>query len=247
MLSNSQSKYINSLSIPKFRAANQHFIVEGAKIGKEWLNSTQKIQYIIALTDWIIENETLIQLHPEAQVVEIDAISLKKISQLQTPNQVLLVVAYPPKIELPQQDSWMIALDGIRDPGNMGTIMRIADWYGIQHILCSGDCVDVYNTKVVQAAMGAHLRVNTHLVSLKETLETSQLTSYAATLNGENIYQIPCSSSGGIIVIGNEAFGISPEVIETCNHKVTIPRIGGAESLNAAISTGIFCALLIGS
>lgn len=140
---------------------------------------------------------------------------------------------------------WILALDGIQDPGNMGTIIRVADWFGIGHIAVAPTCVDVYNPKVVQAAMGGHLRVAIHTADLTTLIQNSRMPVLAAALDGESIYTLN-KPEYGILVIGNESKGISAEIMNLATHKITIPRIGGAESLNAAVSAGIICAELVG-
>jgi TrmH family RNA methyltransferase len=144
---------------------------------------------------------------------------------------------------IPKETGWIIALDTIQDPGNMGTILRIADWFGINTIICSPQCVDIYNHKVIQSGMGAHLRVAVEYKELDTFFKTNQLPVYAALLNGENLFQVK-SKQAGIILIGNESKGIAPELLPFANYPITIPRIGGAESLNAGVATGIIAAYL---
>lgn len=245
MLSKAQSKHIRSLTHQKFRNEHQQFIAEGAKIAGEWLSSKHKILRVIATIQWINENRLQIAAHPEAEVVEVTEQELTSITALQTPNNVLLVVAYPAAQTLPvAANKWYMALDNIQDPGNMGTLLRIADWYGIGHVLCNDQCVDVYNPKVVQSAMGAHTRVVVHYTDLPVAISQLHMPVYAAVLGGTNVYE--CSrSESGVLVIGNESKGISEAVTALATHCVTIPRKGGAESLNAAVSAGILCALLL--
>jgi TrmH family RNA methyltransferase len=246
MLSKAQNKYIRSLSQQKYRKEYNVFIAEGDKIAREWLASDARIKTIAALGKWITDNGKLIEQHPEAEVLMVNEDELNAISTLSTPNMVLLVVERT-EVQLPDSvTGWCIALDNIQDPGNMGTIIRIADWYGIGHIFCSQGCVDAYNPKVVQAGMGGHLRVQVHTTDLATTLPALYLPVYAALLDGGNIYKAP-KTGKGIIAIGNESAGLSPEIASLATHKIMIPRIGSAESLNAAVSTGIICALLIGN
>jgi TrmH family RNA methyltransferase len=133
-----------------------------------------------------------------------------------------------------------IVLDGIQDPGNMGTIIRTADWYGIENIICSEDCVEVYNPKVVQATMGSLSRMNVHYVDLEEILAHTKLPVYGALLDGENIYNTNFGTEG-LIVMGNEGKGLTDKVKQLVTRAITIPRGGKAESLNVAIATAIFC------
>lgn len=245
MLSKTQSKYIRSLALQKFRKENQSFLAEGEKIAAEWLDSTHKIDIIAGVQDWLNAHKKQIEQHSESSVIVLTEEELKQISTLHSPNKALLVVKDLPQNKLSEIDNWCIALDGIRDPGNMGTILRIADWFGIMHVVCSPDCVDVYSPKVVQAAMGAHLRVKIYETNIENFIKNSPLPAIAAVLGGTNVYEMP-SINKGIIVIGNEGKGLSQSLIQQAQYTTTIPRRGGAESLNAAVSTGILCALFLG-
>ncbi|WP_276134739.1 TrmH family RNA methyltransferase [Polluticoccus soli] len=245
MLSKAQNKYIRSLSLQKYRKEHNVFIAEGDKISREWLSSDAPIQHIAATYEWAEANRALIDRHEEATLHIVDDIQLKSISTLQTPNHVLVVAHMPKHDDAMPANEWCIALDEIQDPGNMGTIIRIADWFGVKHIICSPGCVDVYNPKVVQSAMGGHLRVNIRTAPLNEFLSQANMPVYAAALNGQNIYEIS-KPAYGVLIIGNESKGISDAILDKAQHKVTIPRLGGAESLNAAVSAGIICALLMG-
>jgi TrmH family RNA methyltransferase len=244
MLSKAQNKYIRSLSQQKYRKENNVFIAEGDKIAREWLASDEMVQMIVALKDWTDTHKELIHKHSEASLHIVDEDELKEISLLQTPNQVLLVVRHMPQYPEVEKKGWCLALDDIQDPGNMGTIIRVADWFGVEEIICSPNCVDAYNPKVIQAAMGSHLRVHIHVADLYETLKYTKLPVFAAALDGTSVYQAK-KLKKGILVIGNESKGISEKVMDLATEKITIPRIGGAESLNAGVSTGILCALLL--
>jgi TrmH family RNA methyltransferase len=244
MLSKAQNKYIRSLTHQKFRNEYKVFIAEGSKIALEWLSCNESIQMIIATKQWADLHLSEISKHPEAEVYIVKDTELETLSSLQTPNQVLLVVHYPAKKNIPVVNEWYIGLDDIQDPGNMGTIIRIADWFGIRNIICSPGCVDVYNPKVVQSAMGGHLRVNLHSSELVPFLSATSLPKIAAILNGKNVYNMQ-RLDAGVLIIGNESRGVSEEVLSFATEKITIPRKGGAESLNAGVSTGILCALLL--
>ena len=244
MLSKAQNKYIRSLTQHKFRREFKAFIAEGDKIAREWLQSDKTIQHIVALNDWAVQNESLIALHPEAELHIVKESELSALSTLQTPNQALLAIHMS---EIPSQlpvDEWCIVLDDIQDPGNMGTIIRIADWFGIAHVVCSMESVDVYNPKVIQAAMGGHLRVSIHKTDVKEFVAGTNMPVLAATLDGKSIYKMD-RLRAAVLVIGNESKGVSEDIISLATDKITIPRKGGAESLNAAISTGIICSHLL--
>lgn len=243
MITNAQIKFIKSLAQAKNREQHKLYVAEGEKLAIEWLQSSANVQMIIATSVWISKNQTIISKHSSAQVFEVDEQTLARMSQLQTPNHVLLVVEYSSKMVIPKETGWIIALDTIQDPGNMGTILRIADWFGINTIICSPQCVDIYNHKVIQSGMGAHLRVAVEYKELDTFFKTNQLPVYAALLNGDNLFQVK-SKQTGIILIGNESKGIAPELLPFASHPITIPRIGGAESLNAGVATGIIAAYL---
>jgi len=243
MLSKAQSKYIRSLSLQKFRKENNVFVAEGDKIAREWLVSGSNIQMIVAVEDWAAQNLALIAKHPFASVHIVSEAILQSVSTLQTANKALLVVGMPAQEKSLPTNEWCLVLDDIQDPGNVGTIIRIADWFGIDHIVASPASADFYNPKVVQAAMGGHLRVHLHHVPLLDFLSSYKAPVLAAALNGDDIYKF--NNAGAVaLLIGNESKGLSTELLEKATKKVTIPRQGGAESLNAAVSTGILCALL---
>ncbi len=244
MLSKAQIKYIRSLTHQKFRNEYKVFIAEGSKIATEWLSGEASVKMIIATEAWAVQNIRLISRHPEAELATVSDRELEAISTLQTPNQVLLVVPMPAPEDIPQLQEWCLALDDISDPGNMGTIIRIADWFGIRHIVCSPGCVDVYNPKVVQSAMGGHLRVSMYESELLPFLSATGLPKIAATLDGGSVYNMK-RTEAGVLIIGNESKGISDSVLAVVSEKVMIPRKGGAESLNAGVSAGILCALLL--
>lgn len=245
MLSNAQSKYIRSLSMQKYRKQYKVFVAEGDKIAKEWLRVDKPIEMVVATRDWATENERLIQKHPEAGVHIVAPHELQKLSTLSTPNQVMLTIPMPHQPTTLPKCGWCIALSQMQDPGNMGTIIRIADWFGVEAV-CSEDCVDYYNPKVVQAAMGGHLRVALHTADLSSFVQATTLPTYAATLGGTDVYKVPAQKDG-ILLIGNESKGLSEELMSLCDTAVTIPKSGGAESLNAGVSAGILIALLKGS
>jgi TrmH family RNA methyltransferase len=243
MLSKAQNKYIRSLSQQKYREEYGVFVVEGDKIALEWLRSTHKIKIILALGDWLEENDRFVKRHPEAEIIVAEEHHLESVTNLQTPNKVLLVVETPENTVPVVAYNWSIVLDDIQDPGNMGTIIRIADWFGVKNVIASNNSVDFYNPKVVQAAMGGHLRVSLYTDDIISFIKKANVPVYAAVLDGDDIYSIH-NAPKGIILIGNESKGISGSLQELATHKITIPRRGGAESLNAAVSTGIICALL---
>lgn len=238
MLGKSQAKYIQSLGQKKVRDAEGVFVAEGPKIVAELLASPDAgIVKIYALPDWIAANP---QHTKHAGIVEIDEHDLAKISQLATPNKVLAVIKKQPSpVSFPLKGQVSLVLDTIQDPGNLGTIIRIADWFGIGQLICSRDCADLYNPKVVQSTMGSILRVQVLYTDLESWLHAQKdIDLFAAVLDGEDITKMNRIEEG-LIIIGNESKGISAEVMKLVNKKITIPRIGQAESLNAAVATGI--------
>ena len=238
MLSKTQVKYIQSLGQKKSRDEEELFIAEGPKIIEEFLtNQRVRIRQIFALKSWVDVNGNKAG---NIQVTEIDEIDLEKISQLKTPNLALAVVEKFKVNESPDLKSKItLALDTIQDPGNMGTIIRIADWFGVENIICSNDCADIYNSKVVQSTMGSIARVNIFYTDVQSWLaQNTAITSYATALSGKPVNTIE-KLKEGIIIIGNESKGVSDGVFDLAKEKISIPRIGEAESLNAAVATGI--------
>jgi len=238
MLVKSKAKYIQSLGQKKLRQQEGVFIAEGPKLVKELLTEhSDSVLEVFALKEWLDNNK---EIASKTGVIEISEVDLNKISRLTTPNQVLALVkqftAMKPVVE---RNQFILALDGIQDPGNLGTIIRMADWFGVQHIVCSEDCADRYNPKVVQSTMGSIGRVNVFYTSLTKWLgEQQDARIYAAVLEGQDITRMQ-QPAGGVIVIGNESKGISEDVLHFCNVAITIPQKGKAESLNAAVATGI--------
>lgn len=244
MLSKAQSKHIRSLTQQKFRYEHRQFIAEGSKVALEWLNSDMPIDTVVATAEWHQANQAAINRHQEAAVHIVSEQELAPLSALHTPSPVLLVMPMQAAKSIPNLNEWYLALDDIQDPGNMGTLIRIADWFGIRHVICSPGCVDVYNPKVVQSAMGGHTRVHTYEANLEHALPAIEVPKFAATLNGDNAYRVG-RQPAGVLIIGNESKGIADSVQQLATHRITIPRQGGAESLNAAVSAGILCALLL--
>jgi TrmH family RNA methyltransferase len=259
MLSKNQIKQITSLKVKKFREENRQFIAEGHKLVTELINSRFTIIAVYASADWIVTNLSVIR-SKNIPAVETELHEMERISALATPSPVLAVIAMPDPVFAisPFRHfaiSLSLALDDIRDPGNLGTIIRIADWFGIETVLCSENCVDIYNPKVVQATMGSIARVSVVRCNLAEVLKSyasdranveSCIPVYGTFLDGGSIYDSPLSETG-IIVIGNESTGISPGLQPFITHKLSIPAygtsdLGKAESLNASIATAVICA-----
>jgi len=246
MLSNAKIKYIKSLHKKKYRQQHAVFIVEGEKIVREVLQQKRfKLQAIYGTEAWASQNTSLMgQYKPLLTIVPLS--KLKKISTLKTPNQVLALLEMPAEdatFTVPVEQSFNLVLEQIQDPGNMGTIIRIADWFGIPNIICSKGCVEAYNPKVIQATMGSFLRVNIQTIPLQDLFATyAQLPVYGAVLGGDNLFETDLSPKG-FLLIGNEGRGLSTDAQQHLTHRLTIPKYGQAESLNAAVATGIFCAM----
>jgi len=240
MLSKSQISLLQSLQHKKFRREHGIFLVEGLKSVSEFINSAYQIEAVY-YTPAIAPK--MLKLSQKMNSLEISLTIMAKISSLKTAPDVIAVVKIPqwPVLNYATlNNKFSLVLDGIQDPGNMGTIIRTADWFGIEHIICSEDTVEVYNPKVVQATMGSLSRMNVHYVDLPTTLEKIDLPKYGALLNGENIYTTNFGTEG-LIVMGNEGNGLTDEVKALVNKAITIPGAGQAESLNVAIATAIFC------
>ena len=250
MISKNTIKYLRSLHLKKLRQKYNKFIVEGDKICREFLQQGRfKLDTLYATEDWLETNKNLINVYQE-QCFDVSDHELKQISALSTPHQVILVAEMD---DLPidftkVKKNWSLYLDGLQDPGNLGTILRIANWFGIDYVFTSMDTVEIFNPKVIQASMGAFLRVRTEkmdLVDLKAKM-TEAFPIIGTVLDGENIYNFQ-GPKNGIIVIGNEGAGIKKENMNYLSHRLTIPSASqtGMESLNAGVASGIVCALLV--
>jgi len=247
MISASQQKYIRSLHQQKYRKAHNAYVAEGEKIVLEYLKSAAIMEYIAATPEFLHDHRELVRCHPEAAIISLQDFEFSKISGLKTNNTALSVVKMPePQGFDAYPGQWSLMLDAVQDPGNMGTIIRIADWFGIRQLICLPGCVEVYNPKVVQAAMGSLLRVKVCAVQPETFFPLLQLPVYAAALDGENIRQAG-SFLPGIIVMGNESQGISEAIKHHAGHRIAIPGGGAAESLNVAVAAGIICYALMGN
>lgn len=236
MLSKSSIKYIQSLKQKKYRTKYKAFVVEGEKMVKEAIDSPFAVEFLIT-TD---KSSTV------EKAVLIDEPTMKKLTSFSTASSWLAVVKMKEDgaSELTGSDL-AIVLDGVKDPGNLGTILRIADWYGIDTVICSKETVDVFNPKTVQSTMGALYRMNVEYRDLLEYLPSykAQFPNnpiYGALMDGDNLYQKD-KKGKGIIVMGSESHGISKEVEDLLTDRITIPGEGRSESLNVAIATGIIC------
>ena len=247
MLSKKIVKYIQSLSHKKFRDEEGVFIAEGPKVVSEFLMSANTpCKIICAEKKWLSENKSLLKnINPE-NIFETDEHWLKSISLLKTPNKVVGVF-YKKRISenknLYKKISLM--LDDLQDPGNLGTIIRIADWFAIENIICSENSVDCYNPKVVQSTMGSLSRVNVFYTNLSAFIQNNKKpVVYATTLSGTSIFELP-KINEGIILIGNESKGVQQDLLKLASHRITIPKAGQAESLNAAVAAGIILSQIL--
>ena len=245
MLSKNKIKLINSLSSNKHRQQEGLFIAEGTKLIEALIDAHSSIQSIFATDEWLMQHR---ETGHEVDVITPE--EMKKISQLTTPSQVLALVKIPtpPDINKLPANQLMLGLDNIRDPGNMGTIIRLAQWFGIDTIICNHGTVDCYNSKVVQATMGAIANIQIIYTNLEEFIDnhqTEQWPVYGTFLEGNNIFTEALSPSG-LIVLGNEGNGISAPIAERINKKLLIPDFASQqnrpESLNVSVAAAIVCA-----
>ena len=241
MLSKNKIKFIRSLELKKNRQQECLFVAEGSKVVADLLTRV-KAHTIFSTPSRIKEFSS----EQADNIIEITDSELAKISFLQHPQQVLAVFPFLSSTEATPQNELILALDGVQDPGNLGTIIRIADWFGIKNIMCSEDTVDVYNPKVIQASMGSVAQVSVNYCDLKRFIEkiSPEVPVYGTCLDGENIYNQKLSSKG-IIVMGNEGKGVSTAIKQLFTHKLLIPNYhpqSAIDSLNVAIATAITCA-----
>ena len=244
MISKNKQKYIRSLELKKYRNEEQAFVAEGTKLVGDMLPAFS-CRLLVATPEWFAMQKAL----PPCERIEVSDEELRKVSFQKNPQEVLAVFSFPQWNLADTQPgrSLTLALDGIQDPGNMGTIIRLADWFGIEHIVCSTDTVDVFNPKTVQATMGALSRVQVHYTDLPNYLQTQRakgIPLYGTFLDGDNIYESTLSSNG-LIVMGNEGNGISKEVASFINRRILIPNYPQGnettDSLNVAVATAIVC------
>ena len=233
MVSKNQIKLITSLQQKKYRSINQLFFAEGIKVIQELVESNFELVHLYTTQNDFEE----VSNDKKTIISEND---LKKISALATPNTCLAIFKIPTEKKT-NESGLILALDSIRDPGNLGTILRLCDWFGIEQLICSKETVDIYNPKVVQATMGSIARVNVNYVDLESFIDKTKLAVFGTFMDGNNIYKTDLPQEG-IIVMGNEANGISPELERLIKNRLTIPRFGTlqkTESLNVATATAI--------
>ncbi|CAM1351729.1 TrmH family RNA methyltransferase [Tenacibaculum insulae] len=232
-LSKNNLKLITSLQQKKYRQKHKLFVAEGIKVVNELLKSSVK-------TSHIFTSDQAFKVTENVTVTVISEKELQKISTLKNPNKVLGLFEIPDEKEINEND-FIVALDEINDPGNLGTIIRLCDWFGVTELVCSKNTVDCYNQKVVQSTMGSLTRVNISYVNLPDFLQKTQLPVYTADMDGSNVYKTALPEKA-VLIMGNEANGISKEISAIINHNLTIPRFGKTqetESLNVATATAI--------
>ena len=232
-LSKNHIKLITSLQQKKYRQKHKLFVAEGVKVVGELINSPFEIEQLFMTDDCLLEPNT-------GNVVLVSDNELKKISQLKTPNKVLGLFKIPESKSV-ENEGLIVALDAINDPGNLGTIIRLCDWFGVSKLVCSKDTVDCFNQKVVQASMGSLTRVKIEYIDLRAYLNSTTFPSYIADMDGENVYKATLPKEA-IVVMGNEANGVSKDIKDIVKSKIAIPRFGNAqetESLNVATATAI--------
>ncbi len=232
MLSKNTIKRITRLAQKKYRMADGLFVAEGVKVIQELLNSTLELEELYSIEEGLFDNP---------KCILISSKELKSISFLSTPQKTLALFKTPKPQEI-ADEGLTVALDNVRDPGNLGTIIRLCDWFGIPTLICSEGTVDCYNPKVVQATMGSIARVDVVYTHLPEYLKNTQRTIYGTFMNGINVYESTLSKDA-ILIMGNEANGITQEVSEQVQNRISIPRFGPhkvTESLNVAMATSIF-------
>lgn len=242
MITKATIKQIASLRQQKFRKELGLFVVEGRKMTEELLLSDFKVDGLFGTEAFLSDNPSF----PSAETVS--EMQMQQMSGQDTPPGILAVVRIPEPRKLSGKASLLLALDGIANPGNMGTIIRTAEWFGLRDIVCSPDCVELWNPKVIQATMGSVFRMNVVYTPLPDFLSKQKQLGkavYGALLEGENLFEMK-GKAEGVLVVGSESHGIRTNVLPLITHPVTIPRVGGSatESLNAAVAAGILMAEL---
>ncbi|MDY7395670.1 RNA methyltransferase [Aureibaculum sp. 2210JD6-5] len=233
MLSKNEHKLITSLQQKKYRIQHQLFVAEGVKVVNEFLNSNLQIEKLFCVEDYY---QSISKYKPEL----ISEKELSKLSNLSTPNKVIGVFKIP-QTDILENKGLIVALDSVNDPGNLGTIIRLCDWFGVSQLVCSTDTVDCYNSKVVQATMGSLTRLPIIYTDLKDYLSNAKIPIYGAVMDGKIVKDTELKKNA-ILVMGNESNGISPEIENLLSHRITIPRFNNKntpESLNVATATAI--------
>ncbi len=243
MLTTAQIKHLKSLKLKKYRQNYDEFIIEGDKLVTEALLGNEDMTLLIATDEWIVNNKATLPAHVAVEIAKQK--DLDTISSLSTAPPVMALVKQRTYTiaDIEVRDNWILALDGINDPGNLGTIIRSADWFEISTIVCSNNCVELYNPKVVQSTMGSIFHVKTIYTDLHAFIATNKHICVAATLDGQQVYGFQFDKQG-ILVIGSESHGISASILSLIQQRITIPSFGKAESLNAGVATSILLSLL---
>ena len=233
MVSKNQIKLITSLQLKKYRNEHQLFIAEGVKVIQELLQSNFVLEHLFT-------TEVLFPEVAASQKTLVNEADMKRISALSSPSPCLAIFKIPNETKI-ENKGLIVALDDIRDPGNLGTIIRLCDWFGVRQLLCSDETVDVYNPKVVMSTMGSIARVNVNYVDLDKFISETQLPVFGTFMEGKNVYNEKLPTDA-ILILGNEANGISPSLEKAIKNRISIPRFGGqqTESLNVATATAIF-------
>ncbi|BBN82357.1 RNA methyltransferase [Pseudoalteromonas sp. A25] len=234
MISKNQLKLLRALAQKKYRKQHGLYLVQGQKNVQELIAANIPIQQLFASPQFISEHRPQLQ---NIDYVEADADSLTKASTL-TSNNAAIAIVKSPEPQPIDESTIVLALDGVSDPGNLGTIIRVADWYGLKQIVVSEDCADHLNPKVISATMGSFVRVNIVRTNLVEFLAQYSGAIYGAYLNGQSVHNTEFATKG-VLVMGSESHGIRQQVGQYINTPITIPSFGGAESLNVAMATGI--------
>ncbi len=248
MISKAQISFVKSLHQKKYRSEYKLFLAEGYKLVIELLHTGFKIKSLFILSDKLEEfKSAYTKFLKSTEIFAATQSDMERISTLQTAPEVIALVyqQYSDEQDLYDEkyfaENLSLCLDGIKDPGNIGTLLRIADWFGIKRIICSNDCVELYNPKVVQASMGSISRVSVYYTELKDWIGKVVIEEvYGALLEGENVYAAELNRAG-LLILGSESHGISEELRTLINRPLTIPLFGGAESLNVAVAGGILC------
>ena len=237
MLSKADIRYIKSLQVKKYRKQEQSFVVQGAKSVLELLASDFEVDQVFGTGQFLSD----LKMKTRAKLTEVTEKELDGVGEFQTNNAALAIARIKPNVPVtvgPKE--FALVLDDIRDPGNLGTIIRTADWYGIHKIIASEETADFYNPKVISSTMGSFTRVSVFYTDLQDYLSKSKTKVYGTYLDGDDVHKVNFGTEG-LIVIGNESRGIDPSLEQFISNKITIPRFGKAESLNAAIATAVIC------
>lgn len=225
------------MQVKKYRKQEQCFVVEGRKSVLELFTSDYEIVTLVVMAEFLREHGS--KIPPGIEVLTASEKDMKGLGEFQSNDSCLAVARMKPNMPFTiRQDEFVLVLENIRDPGNLGTMIRTADWYGVSKIVASNECADFYNSKVLHASMGSFTRLRVFYTDLASYLKDSRVPVFGTFLKGENVHEADFGK-GGLLVIGNEGRGISPEIEPYITKRITIPKYGRAESLNAALATGI--------